>query len=372
MIVQVIKNRIETDARVVTYCEALENRCKVKVFEGRFKKVDRLGPFALASVLANYIYFFLKLFIYFITHPSIRIIHINNTPNFLIFAGILNRFIYGTKLILDHHDIMPVLIKEKSGNRVFHALAYMEHFLSTKTADYVLCADYNQKKYLKKSGAGRKKVEVIINVANNSIFIPTEAERDDNEFRLIYHGTISYRLGIDLLIKAVDLCRLSIPNIKLYLIGQGAYTQSIDRMISEYDLRECIYFPMESIPLDQLPELISKMDAGVIGNRETELSRFMLPVKLIEYVNMKIPVVAPRLDNFSYYFSEDSLLYYTPEDTEDMAEKITELCQNRDLRKRLVDNSQRFVSCYNKNTEMEKYLNVIESLVEKKEKRSKG
>jgi hypothetical protein len=47
----------------------------------------------------------------------------------------------------------------------------------------------------------------------------------------------------------------------------------------------------------------------------------MLPVKLMEYVALGIPVVAPRLRTISRYFSDDMVAFYEPEDVASLAER---------------------------------------------------
>ena len=51
----------------------------------------------------------------------------------------------------------------------------------------------------------------------------------------------------------------------------------------------------------------------------------MLPVKLLEYVHMGIPVIAPRLKTIQYYFSEDQVMYYEPGDVDGLADCMRQL-----------------------------------------------
>ena len=67
------------------------------------------------------------------------------------------------------------------------------------------------------------------------------------------------------------------------------------------------------------------MDIGVIGNRRTAAGDLMLPVKMLEYICLDIPVVVPRLKTIEHYFSDDMVAYYEPEDVESLANAIYRL-----------------------------------------------
>ena len=64
----------------------------------------------------------------------------------------------------------------------------------------------------------------------------------------------------------------------------------------------------------------------------------MLPVKLLEYVALDIPVVVPRLKTIEHYFADDMVAYYDPENVQSLADSIYRLfcraagaCRDRPL-----------------------------------------
>jgi glycosyltransferase involved in cell wall biosynthesis len=230
-----------------------------------------------------------------------------------------------------------------------------------KAASQIICADHNQKAFLIRCGIPEFKIITILNVANSDLFKKTEVLRTDNEFRLIYHGTISKRLGIDLILKALKIASLKDDNLKFHLIGEGDYLDEVKKLIKELSLETNIV--LKYIPVEQLSEIISQMDAGIIGNRNTTISNYMLPVKLLEYAYMEKPVIAPKNKIISRYFTEDMLCFYEPENIEEMAEKILFLYNDKEARKRFAANALKFTEQYNYKTEMQKYESVIRQLL---------
>jgi glycosyltransferase involved in cell wall biosynthesis len=88
----------------------------------------------------------------------------------------------------------------------------------------------------------------------------------------------------------------------------------------------------------------------------------MLPVKLLEYVTMEIPVVTTRLQVVEHYFDE-SMVYYVPfEDVDAIADAIRQMYSSADLRNQFVQNAKRFTNCYNWKIERQKLASVYNRL----------
>jgi glycosyltransferase involved in cell wall biosynthesis len=90
-------------------------------------------------------------------------------------------------------------------------------------------------------------------------------------------------------------------------------------------IEDRIHFSQKNFPLEILPTLLKEMDLGVIPNRKNVATDLMLPVKLLEYEAIGIPVVAARLRTIEHYFSEDMMSYFEPEIVKSMASAILDL-----------------------------------------------
>ncbi|MCK5229813.1 MAG: glycosyltransferase family 4 protein [Desulfobulbaceae bacterium] len=295
---------------------------------------------------------------------KIHVVHYNNLPNFPVFAALVPR-LFGAKVILDNHDLITVMFTSKFATMpfggLFNRLLRLEERLSMAFAQTVIVADHNQRDTLVGHGICAKKVHVILNVANEQWFYPIPELRDDmKEFRLIYHGTIAERLGLDLAIRAVDMARKKIPRLKFHLIGKGDFLAQCLSLVDKLGLRYHVLPSKCFYPVEQLSDIISKMDVGVIPNRKTQATdKYMLPVKLLEYVYMQKPVIAPRLKIIERYFDETMIKYFEPENVEDLARCIVELYENPEERKSLVNKANKFIKKYNWKTQEKEYLKLI-------------
>lgn len=282
---------------------------------------------------------------------KVDVIHVHNMPNFLVLSGVIPRM-FGKKLILDLHDTVPETYAakfERSGGVMFRAFC-LEERLACALADRIICVNKVQKKALVKRGLPKKKITISMNVPDPKLFnlckpVPSNTV-ENSAFRLAYHGTVAKRLGLDLILQAVSILKSRIPGIEFHVWGRGggdladvlkiANSLGLNNSFRRYD----------PIPMEKLIPKLLKMDVGIIGNRKNIATELMLPVKMLEYVALEIPVVAPRLKAIQYYFTEDMVSYYEPENVDSMAEAILKLYQNPSLRKKQAEKAKAFLDKY--------------------------
>jgi glycosyltransferase involved in cell wall biosynthesis len=136
-------------------------------------------------------------------------------------------------------------------------------------------------------------------------------------------------------------------------------------MSSEHGLNGRVSFSRSFFPVEKIPELVGGMDLGIIGNRRTlACDKYMLPVKLLEYVYLGVPVVAPRLEVIKRYFAEDMLKFYEPENTTDLTRCIVELYHSPNERRQLAANASRFYVTYNWRSQVKTYLDLVSARTE--------
>ena len=77
-----------------------------------------------------------------------------------------------------------------------------------------------------------------------------------------------------------------------------------------------------SVSHHALREKPPAMDAGFLATRLDAMTRYSLSTKLLEYVHMGVPVIAPRIPTYLEYFPEQVFFYYRPDDADDAARAL--------------------------------------------------
>ncbi len=286
-------------------------------------------------------------------------------PDAVIVCAILPKLL-GSKVVLDVHDTMPELYRDKFGGArgaLGAKLLMLEERLSSSCADFVLAVHDLHRERLQDAGVPAHKIRVVMNSPDARIFTTHSNEHSrPNEFTMVCHGTVTARLGLDLAIRAVDTVKANIPEIRLKVIGQGDQIAESRALVDRLGLTDRISF-MNLVPVEQLPALLTTADVGLVPYRPSSATHLMLPVKLLDYVTLGIPVIAARLRTVEYYFGGGAVELFDPGNVLDLARAILLLYRNPSLRCQVVDRATQALERLNWKSQRREYLRTIDSLV---------
>jgi glycosyltransferase involved in cell wall biosynthesis len=266
-------------------------------------------------------------------------------PDLLVLVGLIPKLL-GARIVLNIHDMMPELYMSKFGisenHPLIRILAYQEQF-SIRLADKVICVHDPHRDVLCRRGAPLNKITVLPNVPDPLVFrIESSLSRTDGVFRIVYHGTIARRLGLDLGVRAFAKAAESCPGARFEIFGDGDAGQELEAQIIASGVEDKIHFSRKLFRVESIAQMIQGASVGLIPNRRDVATDYMLPVKLLEYVHLGIPVIAPRLLAIQYYFREDQVAYYEPGDVDELANCIQRLYANAGERAELARKSAEF------------------------------
>lgn len=293
-------------------------------------------------------------------------IQVHNLPDFLVFCTLVPKLL-GVPIILDLHDLMPEFYAGRFGQNksLIAALIRWQERLACRFADHVITVSEHWRLALIQRGVPAYKCSVVMNVADESIFHSPEvgslrsAEKDG--FRLIYHGGMHERYGLDLVIRAIDQIRHDIPHIHLTLIGQGEYLPHLVRMVEDLGLSQYVMIGQPHLA-EELPNIICSCDLGVVPYRNDEFTDGLLPTKLMEYAALGLPAIASRTTAIEAYFSDTMVEFFEPGNVADLARCIRYLYYKRDRLDELAQGCRKFNQRYNWAKISEEYVGLLEQL----------
>jgi glycosyltransferase involved in cell wall biosynthesis len=289
-------------------------------------------------------------------------------PDAIVLCALPSRLL-GARLVLDIRDTMPELYQEKFGKTptdLGTRMLFAEERLCARLADRVIAVHEPHRLRLEQAGIPREKLGVVMNTPDPRIFAPSpngssNHARSSGAFTLMYHGTVTHRLGLDVAIRAVDLLRDRIPSLRLVALGTGDDMPLVKSLAASLNLGDRVTFP-DPAPVEKLPAILSEADVGIVPNRATVATQLMLPVKMLEYAMSGIPVVAPRLNTIEYYFNEDAVRYFTPGDPVDLSNAIEELYRNPARRIELSRRASEIATKLSWAFEKERFNRIIDSV----------
>jgi len=294
-----------------------------------------------------------------------RIVQVHTMPDFMVFSAIVPKLL-GAKVVLDVHDLSPQLYQSKfdlpESSPLIRLLTWVER-RSIAFADAAIAVHEPHLAELVRHGNPRRKFSVVMNAADPAIF-PLRAEAPPKDgFRLVYHGTISQRHGLEVAVRAVAQARRQVDGLEFLVLGDGDDVDRIAGLTSELGIRANVTVRRGFVPIEQLPQVLADADVGVVPIYDDPFTRFMLPVKLLEYAALGIPAICTSTETIRAYFDDTMVRFVAPGDPDDLAAAIVELYRDPERRQRLSDGARLFDERHGWEAERSRYYELIDSLV---------
>lgn len=280
---------------------------------------------------------------------------------------------FGTRIVLDVHDTMPELYLDKfgGGRGAFGArILMLEERICGALADRVLAVHQTHAERLAAAGIPPGKLRVVVNSPDPRIFNGNRRRRPAGDsFFIVCHGTITRRLGLDTALRALDLLiRRNVRNVHLKIIGDGDHIAELRTLASELRLGSAVSFA-PPVPIDLLPTALEYASIGLVPNQASAATHLMLPVKLLEYAKLGIPVVSARLRTVQQYFGEHDVAYFEPGSAADLARAIEQLYLDPGLRASLAAHARQTVEQLDWNKQRREFHAALDSVLPRDQRR---
>ena len=317
--------------------------------------------------LLSYLEFFVRAFFqsaFLFFKRRYRVAHVNNMPDFLVFATLVP-WVFGCKVILDIHDPMPNTFasKFKKGERgFFFRILLWQELLSAAYAHQVVTVHHPVKEgVLLKHGLGDDKVEVVANFPDENIFQLRKSFSIDGGLRLAFHGTILERSGLRILMMALAKLKHK-DKVFVRIIGEGDFAGELARLITSLGLEKTVEFDNRSYPVHRIPERIADCNVGLVPLEISSITDYALPLKLVEFISMGLPVVAVRNKAILYYLKEEDCLFYQWDDPESLREVLDRAAAQPELLSKFRERSLAVRGRFLWSRERDHYISLLRKL----------
>jgi glycosyltransferase involved in cell wall biosynthesis len=324
----------------------------------------------LAEYAGFFVWAFLKASLLHVKRKY-SVVQVNTLPDALVFAAAFPKM-SGARVILDMHEVMPELYASKFGggpDRLDVRLVVFAERRSAAFADRIITVSKPTWEVLVGRGIPPSKLEIVMNAADERIFTPDSvggpqsARHSSSELVLVSHGVLVERYGFQTIVRALASIRKSYPTMRLLILGEGEYEQTLRELTSELDLEGHVEF-LGYRPLEEVVRILRGADIGVTANMRNSFTELIVPTKLMEFVTLGLPAVVARLPAVEEYFDETMVHFFEPDNPEDLASVVCSLAGDLEAaRENARRTSQTFLAEYGWDTMKQRYLRVVDDLV---------
>jgi glycosyltransferase involved in cell wall biosynthesis len=281
------------------------------------------------SYLIEYLSFFLMAFP-IVTAWSLRrrpdVVQVDNLPDFLVFAAVVPRLL-GSRVVLYIYDLFPEMTMTRLNAPPDHAAVRLACFLersSARFAHHVITVSECFRDLLATRGLDRKRVSVLY----NSQPVPTGLLRvRPRSAVMITHASLVERYGLQVAIRALPDLVTKWPDITYEVLGDGEYFPVLRDLAARLGVSDHVRF-RGFRPWRETMEQIGRASVGVVPVIADGFGELILPMKLLEYAGVGIPIVCSRLPGIEEGFPPDAVAYFAQGDAAGLAQQVDRLLRS--------------------------------------------
>jgi glycosyltransferase involved in cell wall biosynthesis len=294
------------------------------------------------------------------------VVEAHNMPDMLTFCALAPK-LRGAKVILNVHDTFPELFAtrfERAGSHPAVRLVTIQERVSAAFADSVICVTAEAGDRLNERGVGGGRTTIVMNTPDERVFGPQRepvAWPADGPLRAIYHGGLAPRFGVELLIEAVGRLEDDAARVALRVCGTGTEQARLSALAEKVAPGRVDVAP-EPVPFARIPGELEAAQIGVVPTLRDPFTELLLPVKLLEYVHMGLPAIAPRLPVIERYFSDAELRFFEPDSAASLAEAIADVCADQAAARERAERAARRLADLAWARQRERYLALMDEL----------
>lgn len=341
-----------------------------KIKRVKASKIKRTSNFFVRLYI--YISFFFKsLFSIIFTRDRYDLIIATIPSPFAGVLGVIAKFRFRCKYILDIRDLWPECIKNIGlfrKNKFFLKIAYKLEKIILKFTDSIVINSNGFRDYLLKN---KYKKDIVfipnglqINEIENYKKIAKNTKKHE-KFTVIYSGMIGLPQNITSLVRVARALR-NIKDIEFKIIGTGIQVDKVNELIKHYDLKNIRVYG--AMPKNKVIEELAKCHVALAHLRKDSAFDLVIPGKVIDYMGMGVPIVA-GVQGYAAKIINDSNsgIVVEPDDYIGLSKVIFKMYKNSNLQ---ADYSSNGVDYCIKNFCVEKNLIKFIDLIEKVTRRN--
>lgn len=226
-------------------------------------------------------------------------IHVHDLP--LMFLGFILAKVSGAKLIYDLHENYPAtfdLWKKGGILKPFIRNRYLARWydrFSISKADGVIVVEPEHREWIQENYGIKRSISAVSNTVDLDYYVNIPINEKivreyKDSFILCYVGNISAERDLDVAIRAVQILKKKISNLKFLIVGEGPERVQLEKISSELGLKQVVVFT-GWVPFEDTATYIRISRICLIPQGSNDLIDNGTPHKLYQYMSLGKPVI---------------------------------------------------------------------------------
>jgi glycosyltransferase involved in cell wall biosynthesis len=182
-------------------------------------------------------------------------------------------------------------------------------------------------------------------------------------FVMMYHGTLTRIYGLDLAVEAFGRAHEQMPGAEIWILGSGPEQGPLAELAERCGVGSKVKL-IGQIPSGEIPKWLEQCDLGLLPIRRDVFLDFAFPNKLPEFIVAGKAVLVSRLRAIHRYFSDDAVVFFEPNDVDDLARQMVYAYGDPELRRRLVQRAREEYSPIDWTVMKQRYVDLVGRLAE--------
>jgi len=270
--------------------------------------------------------------------PKVDVV-ISTSPQFFNgLAGYVVSRVKQVPWILEIRDLWPesILTVGAITNRYIIRLLESLELFAYRRADHIVPVTDAFQRYIEEKGISKKKITVIKNGADLSLYKPVTGKNSlaeslgiGGKFVAAYFGTHGMAHHLETILYAAQRLR-TYPDILLLLAGDGAERQRLLALKEQLGVSNVLMLDQQ--PKDQMPWLWALSSVSLILLKKSDLFKTVIPSKIFESMAMEKPILLGVEGESAEIVRAAGAGYcIEPENAAELAIRLLELYGNRNL-----------------------------------------
>ncbi|MGE0140281.1 MAG: glycosyltransferase, partial [Ilumatobacteraceae bacterium] len=280
---------------------------------------DYAAFFVLATVLLTLLH----------VRRRYRFVQVSTMPDILVFAALPAK-LTGARVVGFFKEPTPDLGLVVTGSpRIERVLRRIE-LRSVAFCHHALTVTEDLRQHYIDRGVDGSKLRVVLNCTEERWAQPPPRPTGDrDQFAIFMHGSVEPRYGHETVLRALAELREMVPAATFTFCGKGNHVDAVLRTIDELGLRDRVRY-LGFLDADELTKEIEQADVGIVAQLSSPYSNVVHTVKMFDYMDAGLPIVASRLSATFAAFGPDDIAYFEPGDPRSLSDTLLRLHTDRD------------------------------------------